>query len=475
MKTNKIYGFLSLIMIALTITSCVQDGDFAVPNITLEEPDITPNSTVLAIKTALQQEYNSNGDVIYTFFENENNPTYVEAYVVSSDATGNFYKKLIVQDKPENPTAGIEIVINQTSLSETYEVGRKIYIKLDGLSVSYDDGASANFINPTNDVPGKYVLGVLAGDQIDDIPSTEIKNHIWRSTTVSEIVPNSIQLGDITGAHINTMIQLNSAQFLKSNLTKTFAGEPNDEFDGFRTIFECDTEKTIQLQTSTFASFKSNVVPEGKGTFKAVLSKDFRSEFLVAIANKPSDLDFTDMSRCDPPVLECSGASGGGTAFFTEDFEGFGSYASEGWDNINIDGTSTDWFIESFNSTYSRISAYNSGNANANVWLVTPTINMDSTTGEELFFDIQANYDTGTNLSVFVSTDYSGDPTTATWLRLDAVVPTGPGSAFGTFKTVGPVNISCLDGDINIGFFYAGSDPTATTRYHLDNVIVTGN
>jgi hypothetical protein len=66
------------------------------------------------------------------------------------------------------------------------------------------------------------------------------------------------------------MIQLSSAQILKSELNKTFAGEPNDEFDGFRTILECDTEKIIQLQTSTFASFKSNVVPSGKGVFSAV-------------------------------------------------------------------------------------------------------------------------------------------------------------------------------------------------------------
>ena len=104
MKTNKIFGFLSFLMIAFSITSCVQDGDFTVPDVSVVEPNITANSSVLAIKTALQQEFNSSGDLVYTFFENEENPTYVEAYVVSSDATGTFYKKLMVQDKPENPT-----------------------------------------------------------------------------------------------------------------------------------------------------------------------------------------------------------------------------------------------------------------------------------------------------------------------------------------------------------------------------------
>ena len=482
MKTKKNYGFLSFLILFFALTSCVKDGDFSVPNITVEELDIVPNSTVLAIKTALKQEYNSSGNLVYTFFKNEDNPTYVEAYVVSSDATGNFYKKLIVQDSPENPTAGIEIALNKTSLSETFEVGRKIYIKLDGLSVSYNDGgndsngSTSDDINPTNSISGKYVLGVLEGGQIDDIPSTEIEKHIFRTPTVLEIIPTIVQLENITGEHVNTLIQVTSTQFLKDDITKTFAGEPFDEFDGLRTIFECDTERKIELQTSTFASFKSNLVPQGKGSFTAVLSKDFYSEFLVVIVNTPSDINFVDTDRCDPPVLECTAISGGGTTFFLENFQNFGSYASEGWNNINIDGTSTDWFISNLGSNkYSRISAYGSGDAAANVWLVTPAINLDATTEEEFSFDIQANYDNGTNLFVFISTDYSGDPTTATWQRLEATIPSGPSNGFGDFKTVGPINISCLSGNVHIGFFYEGSDPKATTRYHLDNVKVTGN
>jgi len=215
MKTIKNYGFLSLLTIAITISSCVQDGDFTVPNVTVEEPSIIANSSITAIKTALQQEFNSNDNLVHTFDVNENAPTYVEGYVVSSDATGNFYKKLIIQDKSENPTAGIEIVLNKTSLSETYDIGRKVYVKLDGLSVSYDDGESSFNSSPMNGVAGKYVLGVLDGDRVDDIPSTSIDDHIIRSATVASIVPTSISLSEITGVHINTMIELASAQILK--------------------------------------------------------------------------------------------------------------------------------------------------------------------------------------------------------------------------------------------------------------------
>ena len=58
MKTIKNYGFLSLLTIAITISSCVQDGDFTVPNVSVEEPSIIANSSITAVKTALQQEFN---------------------------------------------------------------------------------------------------------------------------------------------------------------------------------------------------------------------------------------------------------------------------------------------------------------------------------------------------------------------------------------------------------------------------------
>ena len=71
---------------------------------------------------------------------------------------------------------------------------------------------------------------------------------------------------------------------------------------------------------------------------------------------------------------------------------------------------------------------------------------MDTTIEEELSFNIQAAFDNGTILSVLVSTDFTGDVTTATWNLLDASIPTGPESGFGDFFPSGAVNVSCVDG-----------------------------
>ncbi len=471
MKTIKFLKLISFSAMAALTISCVQDDEYDVPPVGGTEPEIEVNSSIGAVRSAWDQNNASNNEDIYTF-PTDGGDLYLAAYVVSSDYGGNFYKTLVVQDAPESPEFGIEVLVDKTSLFESYEVGRKVYIKLNGLSVSYDDGDDND---PTDPTAGRYSLGSLIGGRVDDIPQFTYTNHIIRSTEVATIVPTVIAIEDFDQDNLNTMVQIQGMQFEVSELSKTYAGEASDSFDGFRILLSCEDESTATLQTSTFADFKSHTVAQGQGNINAVLAKDFRADFFVMIINTPTDVDFASTDRCDPVVLECTDPSGGGSAIYSEDFEGFSDYASEGWVEEVVSGT-TDWFISGFGgNTYSRISAFRSGDTDGKAWLVTPVINLDGTTGEELSFDVQASYDNGVNLSVFISTDFTGDPETATWQQLDADIPSGPSSAFGNFESVDPINISCLDGDVHIGFLYKGIDPSATTRYHIDNIEVTGN
>lgn len=483
MKTLYITRFLSILIVAFSISSCVQDGEFTVPQVpTGEENDhIVANSSIAAIKTALQQEYNSNGNLIYTFPADATTVLYAEGYVVSSDAAGNFYKKLIIQDKEVNPTSGIEIDLDMTSLSQQFEIGRKVYVKLNGLSVSYDDGASTSSINPTNGVVGKYILGVLDGTRVEDIPSTSVTNHIFLSSTVKEIVPTAIAISEISEVHINTMVSLESAQFEKNQLGKTFAGEANDSFDGFRDIFECGTEKILKLQTSTFSDFKSSTVPRGKGRANFVLSKDYFAEFFVAIINTPSDLDFSDADRCDPLVLDCgTGSVGGNKVLLDEDFTSLTSdseLAAAGWTNVNASGGDTKYQSRSFSGNrYMQITAFNSDENPMEAWLVTPAIDLDTTTDEELTFNTKTGYNNGSALSVYVSSNFTGDVATATWVKVDATLANGPSSGYeANFTSSGSINLSCLSGNVHVAFRYVGGDGGVTTTFQVDDVKVTGN
>jgi hypothetical protein len=472
MKTLKINKIIVLLLGLVVFTACVQDDEFNTPNTSVVEPNIPENAKVqigaLAGELAQAQDNTSldysDEETTYSYTFNEA-PLYMEGYVVSSDEGGNFFEEIIIQDNFENPTIGIKLLIDVNPLFVRYEPGRKVYVKLNGLSVGITNGV--------------LTLGALNGNEVDKIPSALEGDVILRSATVQTLVPMPLDFSDFSDDKTNLFIQLPDVQFNRNIVgdnAQTYAAEQSDEFDGERTLESCSAAAAVIFSTSTFADFKALTLPSGRGSMNAILTKDFFGEVYNVVVNTPEDINFDNPERCDPDFLECTGPSGGGSAIYQEDFEGFGTYNSEGWDNINISGTDTDWFISSFSGNfYSRISAFNSDNDEADVWLVTPEIDMDMTTGEELSFDIQSNFDNGTNLSVWISTDYAGDPTTATWSILDVTIPVGPASTFGNFETVGPVNISCVDGTAVIGFFYEGSDPSATTRYHLDNVVVTGN
>lgn len=472
MKTLNINKFILLLIGLVVFNGCVEDDDFNTPNTSVTEPVLDgPEVTISAIAGRLAQEQ-GNGSLDYNdeetllTFEFSATNEYMVGYVVSSDEGGNYFEELILQDKLENPTIGVKLLIDVNPLFVRYEVGRKVYIKLNGLAAGITNGV--------------FSVGSQNGNEVDKIPSASENEFILRSAEIGTVVPLPLDFADFSDDKTNLLVELQDVQFNRNQATGdnplTYASEASDEFDGERTLESCASASSVIFSTSTFADFKSLTLPSGRGSLTAILTKDFFGEVFNIVVNSPEDVNLDSEDRCDPDFLECTGASGGGSAIFEEDFEGFGTYASEGWDNINISGTSTDWFINSFaGDFYSRISAFNSGNAEADVWLVTPPINMDATTGEELTFEIQPNFDNGTNLSVWISTDYAGDPTTATWQILDATIPVGPSGGFGNFETVGPINISCIDGDAVIGFFYEGSDPSATTRYHLDDVVVTGN
>ena len=100
--------------------------DFNSPKVTCKEVHINPTTTLKHIKSLVRfGGYNFRNDEIIT------------AYVISTDKSGNEYKRLVLQDALENPSAGIGLLIDKKSLYAKYPIGQKIYLKLKGLTLNY--------------------------------------------------------------------------------------------------------------------------------------------------------------------------------------------------------------------------------------------------------------------------------------------------------------------------------------------------
>jgi len=453
-------NFIGYFLLILVLYSCVHYDDYEVPNPEFNEPDIKPNSDIIAIKHA----YDQSGQKVYTFEESDT--SIIEAYVISSDEGGNFYKKMIIQDKNDFPTSGIEVLIDLRAYYTKFNFGRKIYIKMAGLSVANDKG--------------KYIIGYATRNEVKSIPEYLIDDFIVRSEITHEIIPKQITFGDFRNELIGIYAQLNNVQFRNDEIGKTYAGEVFDEFDGERVLVQCENQLTTILSTSTFSDFKSNLLPGKKGTLSAVLTKDYSSEKFILVLNNISFISFVEEDRCDPKFLICEGNTDGGKEFiFYEDFENINKtedLEKLGWKNLNVNFGAEKYQKRAFNGNNSiRISAYNSEENPLEVWLISPVINLDNSVDEILNFETKASFDDGTILSTWVSVDFKGNIKEATWQQLKVNISVGPGSGYGTeFTSSGDISLSCLNGNIHIAFRYLGGDPGIGTTYEIDNIIITG-
>lgn len=452
---------LSLMMV-FSILGCVKTDDFELPDPEISEIKIDGELTNIA---AVKGNFNFETEAIYTFRDTD---TWFEAYVISSDAGGNFYKELIVQNKPSNPTAGIHLLLDHNSLFETFNFGRKIYVKLDGLSLWYNNGV--------------LQLGIQNRGDVRPIPNSLIDDHIIRSEITSDIQPLDIKISDFHPDLKNLYVRILDIQFdrnlVKENEIFSFASNPADRYDGERQIENCATGETFLLSTSTFSNFKSLLIPEGSGSIEGILSRDFYDEHYVIVVNSPDALQMTG-ERCDIEYLDCGNNSNEGSKMiFEENFDGVTSNTtlnSRGWTNINVSGGE-----KKFTPTLAagnrllRISAYNTNESPLEAWLVTAAIDLNNIINEILSFDIRSSFDKGMILEVFITQNYSGDPRTTEWTELDANIPLGPSSSNSTIFKNSRIDISCLDGKVWVGFRYLGSTYDKTTTYDLDNIRVIG-
>ncbi|WP_010522753.1 DUF5689 domain-containing protein [Aquimarina agarivorans] len=456
MRKQLVKPIISILFIILTAMSC--DDNIEVPkpqNIEI------PNGTMVSISAAKAGlDRAENNSITFT------SDQFLEAYVVSSDKGGNFFKELILQDKPENPTAGIHFLIDERALHNRFPFGSKLFVQLNGLSVGFGNGV--------------VKLGKLLENEIVALTAFEIDQHVFRTNEIATIQPLNVTLQTLTREKESLLVRLSNMQFnpeLLGDTPKTLAAESTDNFDGLRLMKNCDEGIEVALCTSTFASFKTLTLASGSGDVMGVLSRDFRDDFFVLKMNTASDLSFNENTRCDPTFFECTNTSIDATdLLFSEDFE---TITNEnlleplGWLNINVTGDEERWTDKKITNVANRvltISAFNSNLRPLEAWLVTPEVDLTNVEDAFVQFRVRTQFNNGKILHVWITNNFSGEVKTTEWELLPVQIPVAS-SNYNTLKQP----ISCLPGKVRIAFQYKGFDPTATATYQIDDVKFYGN
>ena len=396
-KTNS--GFLIALVTSLLLTACVEDNDYTVPqNLGVEEnlkleailDSIQNNQLELKSIKDLKNLYNSGTDPVKIVSD-----IVVKGYVVSSDAKGNYFREFYIQDNPENPTAGIKVMLNLTNSYNKFNFGREIYIRLKNL-----------YIGETNSGDGVLAIGGKLKQtditEIESITKNQMEAYVFRAPTTATIIPKTLTLGGLENvANIGTFVHIENAYFSSNLVGKAFV-DPSEDFDTKRQIETCEGPSIVTtfLETSSFASFANNGLPEGGGSINAVVSRDFRGDFTVLVLNTLDDLDMKN-TRCTPLAI-----ADFSTILLNEDFEGTsGEINILDWTNYSEAGSKKWRAYDDLNSLSkaTRMGSFRSGDESTISWLITKGINLETTGEEYLSFETSTSFADGSVLEVLIS------------------------------------------------------------------------
>ena len=287
---KKYFSIIRIFILSLSVflTSCVQDDEYTTPDLQGKCQTLTPTKTIAEVKKA----YENNSATI-------TDDIIIEGYVSSSDESGNVYKTIYLQDAPENPTQGLVVSVDAVSTYTSYPQGSKVYIKLKGLAFGkYGNVLQVGYMN---------VDPVTNKDTFGRIPEKLVKEHLVRSCAPkAKIVPKVITLSQLSSSIdplIGALVQVNNAEFPINLLCNVYA--PNGTSVDRRIVDPTRPAdaSTRVVRNSGYATFASDQLPSGNGTFIGILSK-FNSTYQFYI-NRVSDLNMKG-PRLDGTTPSCT-------------------------------------------------------------------------------------------------------------------------------------------------------------------------
>ncbi|GAA0875222.1 hypothetical protein GCM10009118_16310 [Wandonia haliotis] len=159
-----------------------------------------------------------------------------------------------------------------------------------------------------------------------------------------------------------------------------------------------------------------------------------------------------------------------GQSYFTEYFNGPDLTSGNVWTVETPVNNGYEWVYEEYQSNgYAKVSNFSSGNHLTESWLISPAIDLTSAMNPMLSFSNTKRFP-GDDIELFISTDYAGDVTTATWDNYTAVAGFDADDASWTMVPSNPIDVSAYAGStIYFAFKYIGGDQDGST-YQIDNV-----
>ncbi|MEG2599287.1 MAG: DUF5689 domain-containing protein [Muribaculaceae bacterium] len=253
MKSFKLYLSLLLLM-TLGLSSC-QD-DFDMPPMRVPVAKKQANTTISAVKAKYWKEAKSYVDSI-------KEPLIIKGTVISSDATGNIYKSLIIQDK----TGALAMSINANSMYTTYRPGQEVVIDLNNMYIGKYAGLQQLGAPQYSDKYGEWQTTFMAFETFQKHAELNGLPNISKIDTIPAVIGQLPTLPDAVRTMQSQLVSFDNVEFEGGGTLKY--SEPDASTS--RTLKDAQGN-TIIVRNSNYATFKNDILPKGKGKVVGILS-----------------------------------------------------------------------------------------------------------------------------------------------------------------------------------------------------------
>ncbi len=284
--------YLGLMILGLAgLTGCQDDFDAPNPDSLVPVATIQPTTTILDIKTEF---WSDDDNYIDSIPAREDGSHYVvSGRVVSSDASGNIYNNLVIQDE----SAALSISVRRRSLYQQYPVGQEVVIDLTGMYIGKFSGLQQLGFP---DYSERY------GWQATFMPYPFLTEHLQLNGSPFEKLPD----GTTERHHVDTLTvtlpEINAAngspeslRKMQSRLVRINDVYFQDAGTTFCTEHKVTTNRTIYdndgnfltLRISGYANFWSDIIPAEHGDVVGILGY-FNSAWQLLPIDRASFMNF---------------------------------------------------------------------------------------------------------------------------------------------------------------------------------------
>lgn len=253
------------------LTSCQTDYD--APDLIVPEATMQANTTIADLKTILADKPSIQ---IPMKDEATSTPYIIKGRVISSDASGNIFKSIVIQDE----TAAISFSVNAASMYTNYRVGQEMVVNVTGIwGGLYHDliclGAGANEYGSlvTSRMPVEIFRQHL---ELNGLPNKGMQ-YVTMGGNYPADKPYCIVINDLSsipasGEDMHNMqsqlVEIPNVSFQEADGKTQYA--PNQE-NVSRTIVD-SKGGTLAVRNSGYSNFSNSILPSGTGTVRGILS-----------------------------------------------------------------------------------------------------------------------------------------------------------------------------------------------------------